>query len=58
MVRLAVRSSRWAAVEWGHRTGQRDKGEEFYAKALARNPDDVWHYVRAAEAYLGAPRGR
>ena len=43
---------------WYIRNGQREKGEELFAKALARNPDETWHYVRAAEAYLGVPRGR
>lgn len=43
---------------WYVRNNQREKGEELFAKAMARNPDDVWHYVRAAEAYLGVPRGR
>lgn len=43
---------------WYIRNGQREKGEELFAKALSRNPDDVWHYVRAAEAYLGVPKGR
>ncbi|HVR98826.1 MAG TPA: tetratricopeptide repeat protein [Thermoanaerobaculia bacterium] len=43
---------------WYLRNGQRDKAEELFARALERNPDDVWHYVRAAEAYLGVPRGR
>jgi tetratricopeptide (TPR) repeat protein len=43
---------------WYIRNKQREKGEELFAKAMARNPDDVWHYVRAAEAYLGVPRGR
>jgi len=43
---------------WYIRNGQRDKGEELFAKALSRNPDEMWHYVRAAEAYLGVPRGR
>ncbi|MBV8341797.1 MAG: hypothetical protein JO173_05385 [Gammaproteobacteria bacterium] len=43
---------------WYIRIGQRDKGEELLAQALARNPDEVWHYVRAAEAYLGVPPGR
>ena len=43
---------------WYVRNGQRDKGEELFAKALSRNPDDVWHYVRAAEAYLGVPKGK
>jgi tetratricopeptide (TPR) repeat protein len=42
---------------WYIRTGQREKGEELLAKALAKNPDEVWHYVRAGEAYLGvSPR--
>jgi hypothetical protein len=26
--------------------------------ASNRNADDMWHYVRAAEAYLGVPRGK
>jgi tetratricopeptide (TPR) repeat protein len=43
---------------WYIRNGQRDKGEELFAKALARNPGELWHFVRAAEAYLGVPRGR
>lgn len=43
---------------WYVRTGQREKGEELFKKALDRNPDDVWHYVRAAEAYLEVPAGR
>jgi tetratricopeptide (TPR) repeat protein len=43
---------------WYIRIGQRDKGEELLAQALTRNPDDMWHYVRAAEAYLGVPPGR
>ncbi len=43
---------------WYIRTSRREKGEELFAKALARNPDDVWHYVRAAEAYLEVPKGR
>jgi tetratricopeptide (TPR) repeat protein len=43
---------------WYLRFGQRDKGEELLAQALTRNPDELWHYVRAAEAYLGVPPGR
>ena len=43
---------------WYVRQGQREKGEELFSRALAKNPDDMWHYVRAAEAYLGVPRGR
>jgi|tagenome__1003787_1003787.scaffolds.fasta_scaffold20608744_2 tetratricopeptide (TPR) repeat protein len=48
-----------AAAEIGAyyiRTGRRDKGEELFAKALARNPGENWHYVRAAEALLEVPR--
>jgi tetratricopeptide (TPR) repeat protein len=42
---------------WYIRIGQRDQGEALLAKALARNPDETWHYVRAAEAFLNvAPR--
>ncbi|MBS0364814.1 MAG: hypothetical protein JSR67_03195 [Proteobacteria bacterium] len=40
---------------WYIRTGQREKGEELLSQALARNPGEVWHYLRAAAAYLGAP---
>jgi len=43
---------------WYIRIGQRDKGEELLGQALTRNPDEVWHYLRAAEAYLGVPAGR
>jgi tetratricopeptide (TPR) repeat protein len=43
---------------WYIRIGQRDKGEELLAKALAKNPDDLWHFVRASEAYLSVPPGR
>lgn len=38
---------------WYIRTGQREKGEELFARALAKNPNENWHYVRAAEALLG-----
>lgn len=43
---------------WYIRIGQRDRGEDLLAQALTKNPDEVWHYVRAAEAYLGVPPGR
>lgn len=43
---------------WYIRIGNREKGEELFAKAFERNPDEVWHYVRAAEALLGVPEGR
>lgn len=39
------------------RNGQREKGEELLGKAFAKNPNDFWNHVRAAEAYLGvAPK--
>ena len=43
---------------WYIRTGEREKGEQLLSQALLRNPGEVWHYVRAAEAYLGVPPGR
>jgi len=43
---------------WYIRIGQRDKGEALLAQAFQRNPDEVWHYVGAAEALLGVPAGR
>jgi tetratricopeptide (TPR) repeat protein len=43
---------------WYIRIAQRDKGEELLTQALTKNPDEMWHYLRAAEAYLGVPRGR
>jgi tetratricopeptide (TPR) repeat protein len=43
---------------WYIRIGQRDKGEEILGQAFARNPGEIWHYTRAAEAYLGVPPGR
>jgi tetratricopeptide (TPR) repeat protein len=43
---------------WYIRIGQREKGEELLAQAIGRNPGEVWHYVRASEAYLGVAQGR
>jgi tetratricopeptide (TPR) repeat protein len=43
---------------WYIRLGQRDKGEELLAQAFARNPEDMWHYLRAAEGFLKVPQGR
>jgi tetratricopeptide (TPR) repeat protein len=43
---------------WYIRIGQREKGEALLARALAKNPDDLWHYIRASEAYLAVPPGR
>jgi len=43
---------------WYVRVGQREKGEELIAKALDRSPDELWHYIRASEAYLGVPKGK
>jgi tetratricopeptide (TPR) repeat protein len=40
---------------WYIRTGQREKGEELLSKAFARNSEEIWHYVRAGEAFLGVP---
>ena len=40
---------------WYIRIGQREKGEELLAKAFARNSDEIWHYVRAGEAFMGVP---
>lgn len=40
---------------WYIRIGQREKGEEWLAKAFARNSDEVWHYVHAGEALLLVP---
>jgi tetratricopeptide (TPR) repeat protein len=51
-------SSQAEVGAWYIRIGQRDKGEELLARAFARNPDEVWYYVRAGESYLGAPAGR
>jgi tetratricopeptide (TPR) repeat protein len=43
---------------WYIRIGQREKGEELFAQAFAKHPDELWHYVRASEAFLGVPPGR
>lgn len=43
---------------WYVRIGLREKGEELLAKALARNPTEMWHYISAAEAYLGVSKGK
>lgn len=43
---------------WYIRRGERDKGEDLLAQAFARNPDDIWHYLRAAEAFMNVPEGR
>lgn len=38
---------------WYIRIGQREKGEEMLSKAFARSSEDIWHYVRAGEAFMG-----
>lgn len=43
---------------WYLRQGKRDKAEELFKKAMDKNPEELWHYTRAAEAYLKVPRGR
>lgn len=40
---------------WYIKIGQREKGEALIEQALKRDPNDLWHYVRAAEAFLGVP---
>jgi len=55
---LAAKATGPGIEAWYIRIGQRDKGEELLGRALARNPSEVWTYVRAAEAYLGVPEGR
>jgi tetratricopeptide (TPR) repeat protein len=40
---------------WYIRIGQREKGEALIGQALQRSPNEVWHYVRVAEALLGVP---
>jgi tetratricopeptide (TPR) repeat protein len=40
---------------WYIRQGQRSKGEELFSQAFAKHPDEVWHYLKAAEAFLGVP---
>jgi tetratricopeptide (TPR) repeat protein len=37
---------------WYIRVGQREQGEALLAKAFAKNPDETWHYIRAAEGLL------
>jgi len=43
---------------WYIRNGQREKGEHLLERALKSNPDELWHYVRAAEGLLGVAAGR
>lgn len=38
---------------WYIRIGQREKGENLLGKAFMRSPDEIWHYVRAGEAFMG-----
>ena len=51
-------SGRAEVGAWYLRFDQRDKGEELLSQALTRHPDEIWHYVRAAEGYLGVRPGR
>ncbi len=43
---------------WYIRNGQRPKGEELLGKAFQKNPDEIWHYLRASEALLRVAPGR
>jgi tetratricopeptide (TPR) repeat protein len=38
---------------WYIRIGQREKGEALLAQSLQHSPDEIWTYVRVAEAFLG-----
>lgn len=51
-------SGRAEVGAWYLRFGQRDKGEELLTQALTRHPDEIWHYVRAAEGYLSVRPSR
>lgn len=42
---------------WYIRIRQREKGEALLGQALQRSPNEVWHYVRAAEALLAVAAG-
>jgi tetratricopeptide (TPR) repeat protein len=42
---------------WYIRIGQRDKGEQYLAKAFQKGPHDPLHYVLAAEGLLGVSLG-
>jgi tetratricopeptide (TPR) repeat protein len=43
---------------WYIRIGQREKGEALLTQAFTRGPDEVWHYIAAAQGYLNVPPGR
>jgi tetratricopeptide (TPR) repeat protein len=43
---------------WYIRNGNREKGEQLLTEAFARHSDDPYHYIRAAEGFLGVPEGR
>lgn len=43
------------AASWFNIYGERAKAEEYFGKAFAKNPDELWHYINAAGSYLGQP---
>lgn len=38
---------------WFNLNGERQRAEELFGKALAKNPDETWHYILSAGSYLG-----
>ena len=43
------------AASWFNIYGERAKAEEYFGKAFAKNPNELWHYINAAGSYLGQP---
>ena len=43
------------AASWFNINGERAKAEEYFGKAFAKNPNELWHYINAAGSYLGQP---
>ena len=43
------------AGAWFNINGERERAEELFGKAFAKNPEELWHYINAAGSYLGQP---
>jgi tetratricopeptide (TPR) repeat protein len=41
------------AAAWFNLNGERAKAEEYFGKAFAKSPGELWHYINAAGSYLG-----
>ena len=41
------------AACWFNLNGERQRAEELFGIALAKNPEDVWHYTLSAGSYVG-----